>query len=93
MRWLAWIIPERSAQRACPGRYQAVSAVVHLFSSPGLQAGVIGEIYFTGRFNGLPTLRLKPSPGQWLKPLSRSPLKRAPDTLGTPHLPSTEVLG
>ena len=50
-----------------------------LFSSSGLQAGDSEEIYFTGRFSGLPSFRLQPS----LKPLAKaalgSPLKGAGD--------------
>ena len=62
----------RNAQTARP---RAASAAVPLFSSPGLQAGVSGPIYFTGRFNGLPWFRLQPTSN----PLAQAGLGKPPE--------------
>jgi len=50
--------PPNALVRAAP---RLLLRLLFLFSSPGLQAGVIGAIYFTGRFSGLPEFRLQPS--------------------------------
>ena len=41
-------------------RCQAAPVAVPLFSSPGLQAGVSGAIYFTGCFSSLPVFGFSP---------------------------------
>ena len=72
---LTYIIHESPAKHASPGCTTAVPATVLLFCSPGLQAGVSGEICSTGRFNGLPWFRLQPSS----KPLVEAVVGKPPE--------------
>ena len=50
--------PQNALVRAAP---RLLLRLLFLFSSPGLQAGVSGAIYFSGRFSGLPEFRHQPS--------------------------------
>ena len=61
--------------------------------APAFRPGVIGEIYFTGRFNGLPSFSASALAGTMAQAAFDKPAEAGSGPLGIPHLPSPEVLG
>ena len=72
---------------------QAASAAVPLFSSPGLQAGVRGDIDLQAALAAFPLFGFSPCRTKVLKRPPGSPLKRAGKQIGGPREPRRKRLG